>query len=397
MRRVVTISLNGNSYQVEEGGYESLGGYLAQAGERLADNPDKAEVLSDLEQAIAEKLGRFLGPHKNVVSAEEVAQVIGEMGPVDGSASGTSGTSGASAETAAGANSSQSSEPHAQKSGSGASRRLYQIREGAMVSGVCNGLAAYFDIDVTIVRVVFVALAIITWGAWILAYIVMMFVIPYAQTGEQHAAAHGWPFNAEELVERAKQNYAQFRAGNLWRRQWREQRRLWRQQRRASRAQWRHGQAGTPPPPPGWDGRAADMSYAAQILGGTLMPLVALFHAVLLVSVFFAIASLITRHAVLGWHLPADVPVWAAVIGVLLLYHVVVSPLRYAHFAGAHHSYYGGVFAIWGALVWMAVVVFVAWMAWWHWPEVQNFLQHSWEQLQGLNEQLTEAVRRVAT
>jgi phage shock protein PspC (stress-responsive transcriptional regulator) len=394
MRRVVTVSLNGNSYQVEEGGYESLTTYLAQSAERLADNPDKAEIVSDLEQAIAEKLGRFLGPHKNVVSAEEVAQVIGEMGPVDGSAS---GTSGASAETAEGAGSSQSSEPHGQKSGSGATRRLYQIREGAMVSGVCNGLAAYFDIDVTIVRVVFVALAIITYGAWILAYIVMMFVIPYAQTGEQHAAAHGWPFNAEELVARAKQNYAQFREGKHWRRQSREQRRMWREQRRAARAQWRHWQPGAPPSP-GWEGRAADMSYAAQILGGTLMPLVALFHAVLLIGLFFAIASLLTRHAILGWQLPTDVPVWAAVIGLLLLYQVIASPIRYAHFAGAHHTYYGrGVFALWGALVWMAFLVFAAWMAWWHWPELQQFLHQTWRQLHDVTAQLTRAVREITS
>jgi phage shock protein PspC (stress-responsive transcriptional regulator) len=392
MRRVVILSLNGNSYQVEEGGYESLGAYLAQAGQRLADNPDKAEILSDLEQAIAEKLGRFLGPHKNVVTAEEVAQVIGEMGPVDGSASATQGATEQPAEGAG----SQSSEPGTQKTASGAKRRLYQIREGAMVSGVCNGLAAYFDIDVTIVRVVFVALAIITWGAWILAYVVMMFVIPYAQTGEQHAAAHGWPFNAEELVERAKQNYAQFREGKHWGRQWREQRRLWRQQRRAWRTQWRQWHAGAPPP--GWEGRAADMSYAAQILRGTLMPIVGLFHAVLLIGVVFAIGSLIMRHAILGWHLPADIPVWAAVVGLLLLFHVVASPLRYAHFAGAHHAYYDrGVFALWGALVWMAVIVFAAWMAWWHWPELQQFLQQSWQQMHDVSVRLTAAVREITT
>ena len=92
-----------------------------------------------------------------------------------------------------------------------APRRLYQIREGAVISGVCKGLAAYLNIDVSIIRILFVVLVILTGGVWILVYIVMMFVIPYAQTSEQHAAAHGWPFNAEELVARAKAHYAQFR------------------------------------------------------------------------------------------------------------------------------------------------------------------------------------------
>src|SRR5581483_8176711 len=48
--------------------------------------PDQREILADLEQAIADKCGRYLGPHKNVVASEEVAEVLREMGPVDGGA-----------------------------------------------------------------------------------------------------------------------------------------------------------------------------------------------------------------------------------------------------------------------------------------------------------------------
>jgi len=81
MRPVITISLNGNSYQLEQAGYESLRAYLATAEARLVDNPDKAEILADLEQAIAEKCGRFLSPHKNVVTAEEVEQVLRSAPP----------------------------------------------------------------------------------------------------------------------------------------------------------------------------------------------------------------------------------------------------------------------------------------------------------------------------
>ena len=55
MRPVITISLNGNSYQLEQEGYEALRAYLATAEARLADNPDKAEILADLEQALAEQ------------------------------------------------------------------------------------------------------------------------------------------------------------------------------------------------------------------------------------------------------------------------------------------------------------------------------------------------------
>src|ERR1700761_6051781 len=86
MRTVITISLNGNAYQLDAVGYDALRAYLQVAEQRLAGNPDQAEILADLEQAIADKCVRYLGPHKNVVGADEVAEVIREMGPVDGGA-----------------------------------------------------------------------------------------------------------------------------------------------------------------------------------------------------------------------------------------------------------------------------------------------------------------------
>lgn len=56
-------------------------------------------------------------------------------------------------------------------------KKLYRIRTGRKILGVCGGLANYFDIDPTIVRVVF-ALIGLFWCAGILAYFIMALVIP---------------------------------------------------------------------------------------------------------------------------------------------------------------------------------------------------------------------------
>jgi phage shock protein C len=48
-----------------------------------------------------------------------------------------------------------------------------------MIAGVCGGLAEYFDLDPTIVRVGYVLISIISVAfPGILAYIVLMFVMP---------------------------------------------------------------------------------------------------------------------------------------------------------------------------------------------------------------------------
>jgi hypothetical protein len=51
MRTVITISLNGNAYQLDAVGYDALQAYLQVAEQRLAGNPDQEEILADLEQA----------------------------------------------------------------------------------------------------------------------------------------------------------------------------------------------------------------------------------------------------------------------------------------------------------------------------------------------------------
>ena len=56
-------------------------------------------------------------------------------------------------------------------------RRLYRSKSDRMIWGVCGGLAKYFDMDPTIVRLVFVLL-IFANGLGILAYLIMAVVVP---------------------------------------------------------------------------------------------------------------------------------------------------------------------------------------------------------------------------
>ena len=46
------------------------------------------------------------------------------------------------------------------------------------VGGVCGGLARYFDIDATVVRVAYVLISVFTAFAGVLAYIIMLLLIP---------------------------------------------------------------------------------------------------------------------------------------------------------------------------------------------------------------------------
>lgn len=65
-------------------------------------------------------------------------------------------------------------------------KTLYRSTEDRMLAGVCGGLAKYFNIDLTLVRVIFVVLALIGLGGVIL-YILLWVLIPPEPTGEELA------------------------------------------------------------------------------------------------------------------------------------------------------------------------------------------------------------------
>jgi len=55
-------------------------------------------------------------------------------------------------------------------------KKLYRSRENRMIFGVCGGLGDYFDVDPTLVRLVWLLFAL--WGAGVLAYLIAWIIIP---------------------------------------------------------------------------------------------------------------------------------------------------------------------------------------------------------------------------
>jgi phage shock protein PspC (stress-responsive transcriptional regulator) len=214
MQKVTTIHLAGRSYQLEEAGYDTLKKYLDDASAALEGNPDRDEIIADLEAALGEKCSSHITVHKNVVTAAEVDAMLAQMGPIMG----------------AGDNANSGSTQGGAHTGSGdkkTSKRLYQIREGAWISGVCNGIAAYFDIDVALVRIAFVLLASVTHGFGVLLYIVMMIVVPHARTADERAAASGtMPVTAQELIDRVRNSYDHANYSREWKK-WKKEAGKW--------------------------------------------------------------------------------------------------------------------------------------------------------------------------
>ncbi len=218
MNKVININLNGRSYQLEEQGYEILEKYLREAEAKLAHDQGKEEIMADLEQGLAEKCEQYLSKSKTVVTAKKIETIIEQMGSVE---------------------SEPTNNKDADNEKSQASpKRLYLIAEGAVFRGVCTGLAAYFNADVTLVRIVFIIFTILTQGAGILVYLIMMIVVPRATTSEQKAAASGSPYTAQDYIDRAREEYAKFADRSEWKQHKREWKNKIKQEKWAAKKQY---------------------------------------------------------------------------------------------------------------------------------------------------------------
>ena len=372
MNKVITVNLNGNAYQLEEQGYDALRTYLDGAAAKLATNPDQEEIMSDIEQAIADKLRAQLGSYKNVATTSQVAAIIAEMGPVEAGSETPAGDRPPDAKAGAAGAAPKTEAP-------GAAKRLYRLYDGAMISGVCNGIAAYFNLDPTIVRLIFVIASVFTGGLVVLAYIVMVFVIPVASTeAEKNAACGTSSFTAQEFIRRARAGYYEGmksfpdqEARREWQRRFKEDMRAWRRSfkweaKMGAHAWQRHWQgywAAHPHLETGW---------------GVALPFLTLFNAALTLIFIVAIVSLLTDGTVAGQVLPGGTPVWLAVVVLLIVYNLVVWPLKAARHAFYYHEIFGArpgprvMVSLWDSFIWLAFFGVLVWLASQHFPQVQE-------------------------
>ena len=362
MNKVITINLGGTAWQLEEGGYDALRAYLETAAARLAGNPDRGEILSDIERAIAEKFRGLLNGYKTVVETKEVETVLKQMGPIETDMNNDPGKAGAEKN----ASGEKSTDEESGETYGRAPRRLYRVQEGAMLAGVCNGIAAYIGIDPSLVRLGFVLLTIF-WGTGLLLYVVMAFVMPEAKSPEEKAAASGTPFTAQEFIRRAKEGYYEAMKGfpdQNARRQW--QRRFNREMR-AHAQQWRYNWRGF------WAQRMAvhpGMSY--------YLPVLSLLQGIATILWVCALVSLFATGTLLGLMLPPDVPVWVAAILLFIAYGITVGPLKMMRrvcYWGTGQARGASLLVFLDMIIWIVVVLSLVLLAACYLPEVHHAIE----------------------
>ena len=189
MKKTVNVAIGGLSFTIDEDAYNALGSYLDRFRASLKDKSGSQEVMDELEIRIAELFRSQLGG-REVVDIALTRSVISQMGMPDGS----NGT-----ETENNSNNKNNEKFDDMET----VRKFYRDEDDKKIGGVCSGLAHYLNIDVVILRVIFlVALFCGTAGFWI--YIILCIVAPCAKTPTEKCEMRGIPATAENIQRFAR-------------------------------------------------------------------------------------------------------------------------------------------------------------------------------------------------
>lgn len=180
MKKVVTVSLGGIAFSLEEDAYNRLKEYLKGVENRFRYNADEKEIMNDIEARMAEHFRQSAPNSEMVVTLVEVERVIGIMGtPSDFDAE----------EVGSSTDGSQSGRKY---------KRLYRDSEERVLGGVCSGLGYYWNMDPVLLRVLFVVLALVGGGG-LLVYLVLWIITPKAETVAQRLEMKGEEVTAENI------------------------------------------------------------------------------------------------------------------------------------------------------------------------------------------------------
>ena len=182
MNKTISISLAGFSFIIEEQAYEKLNAYL-QALRNSLEKDEADEVMYDIEIRIAEIFRENLDK-REVVNSDDVEKVIAQIGTPEA-------IEGQSEENA-------EQEIPQEKT----KKELFRDMKRGKIAGVCAGLAQYFGMDISLMRIIWILVFIFSVGfVSVVAYVILWVVVPEAETASDFLKMQGRPINFDSLKE----------------------------------------------------------------------------------------------------------------------------------------------------------------------------------------------------
>lgn len=226
MKKSFPANINGKIFYIDEDAYNLLLDYLSQLRATFT-GPEGDEIVSDIEQRIAEHFDERILLGYNVIVLTDVNRVIEIMGRPDqlsdqaddfrADTTDTDSSSSPSSSTGTNGPATPPEPPHTAGSSAATSsatppppplrKRLYRDARHKIFGGVIAGLGQYLGWDVTMMRILAVVLAVCTtvWPC-VIIYMIAWMIIPVARTPRQILEMQGQPVTLDNIGQTVLNN-----------------------------------------------------------------------------------------------------------------------------------------------------------------------------------------------
>ncbi len=189
MKKTINVAIGGCSFTIDEDAYNTLNNYLERFKASLDSTSASADVMDELEGRIADLLKGKLGG-RQVVDNAMTMEVIGRLGYPEGYKDVDDQTERQEAP--------KEEYHYSGTDGERPARKLFRDPDGKKIAGVCSGIALFLNVDVVLIRVIFlVALICGSAGFWI--YLIIWIAAPEAVTAAEKCELRGIPATAENI------------------------------------------------------------------------------------------------------------------------------------------------------------------------------------------------------
>ena len=202
MDKTKNISLGGFSFLIEENAYTALSQYLTEVRQHLQHNSDRDEIIFDVEQRMAELL-KDRTANREVIMHQDVLYLIEVLGKPEQYVEDEE------------ADKATNATPEASAKAFSANKPLYRDIDDRKIGGVLSGLAHYFNISPTMLRIAFTVIftlffMIVDWRwlfpfnfiswAMLALYILFWIIVPAALTTAQKLEMQGAAVTLDSLA-----------------------------------------------------------------------------------------------------------------------------------------------------------------------------------------------------
>ncbi|PZU84441.1 MAG: hypothetical protein DI529_11270 [Chryseobacterium sp.] len=219
MNKTLSIALAGFSFMIDEHAYIKLSDYLNALRNSL-DASEADEVMHDIEIRMVEIFKEVLAK-REVINDSDVEKVIAQIGTPEQIDEQEEAYFSEGKQ-----NKSKSSTSYSSYS-SNSQKQLFRDPERQKIAGVCAGLAAYFGMDITWMRLIWVGAFLFLWVApgssflVVILYFILWAVLPKAESASDFLKMKGKPLNFDNLKEESSKivqfaNETTTRAGEIY-------------------------------------------------------------------------------------------------------------------------------------------------------------------------------------